>query len=264
MCWNRNVSAAFATFEMAAILFIFIRSRLSSNHYVRRQWLVLPALGSICVMEIIEWMIWSRPEELISILDASSTTCSERNRKLTLFTWLALLPWQPLLTIMPCRRVGSTRNQELLKVPEMLAVVFAVTHFLGFLYVAFDANHPLVRPLEQSNYHSYIHSQSCIYVGQKGHLHWTLRIADTYITPNAFTYALLWTSIAYARPLRFAAGIFLAALVVFVCQLVYFGLSFEAGSVWCWTAGVLCLYFIGQPYLLPIDKTDCVGVDAAY
>lgn len=253
MCYSREVSIAFAVFETAAILFIFCRSRRSRNPFVKKQILVLPGLISVCTMEVIEAIVWSRPEELTSILEADSRMCPERNKRLTLFTFMFLLPWQPFHVIFSCRRAGHPRNRELLRVPEMLAIVYAIAQWLAYIYTSLQENPP-VRNIRESRYISSMHDQTCMYIGTSGHLHWTLRIADTYLTPNAFTYALLWISVAYARPLSFAAGIFLVALAMFAGQLVYFGLSFETGSVWCWAAIVLSIYFCLQPYLLPLNE----------
>ena len=50
---------------------------------------------------------------------------------------------------------------------------------------------------------------------------------------------------------------YLAGLGLFVGLLFYFGLSFEAGSVWCWSAAIFCIYFCLQPCLLPLhDDTE--------
>ena len=80
-------------------------------------------------------------------------------------------------------------------------------------------------------------------------------MVDTFLLPNAFGYLLLWLSLIFARPYQFCAGIYLVVLVLFGAQLVYFEMSFEAGSVWCWSGMILYLYFILQPHVWPVEKT---------
>jgi hypothetical protein len=76
MCWSYSVSVAFALIEAILITFILIRSFLSPDPYVRSQWLLLPALIGICLMEAIEAYVWSRPEELIRVQDTISDSPS--------------------------------------------------------------------------------------------------------------------------------------------------------------------------------------------
>ena len=260
MCWSYKVSATFTSVEVALILFLLIRSRISVDPFVRKQWLVLPSLMSVCVMEAIEAFVWSRPDELISVYDTilPNTTCAKWNQRLTVFVWIFLLPLQPLWVIMPCRRVGSSKNWQILQVPEFLAIVFAAANCFMYLisFVPQIESMMIHRTLSDSGFKSYHHNETCTYLGASGHhLHWAYGLADTYVTPNGFTYFLLWLSVLYARPLRFAAGIYLFAAGVFFTQLVYFKLSWEAGSVWCWTAMFIFVYFAVQPYVLPCKTT---------
>jgi hypothetical protein len=258
MCWSYSVSVMFTSIELVLIMFIVIRSRVSADPFVRKQWLLLPALVSICAMEGIEAFVWSRPDDLVSTLQTATEmgACAKWNHRVTMFTWLFILPWQPLWVILPCRRVGSPDNRLLLQVPEFFAIVLAVIHSLLFLMVALFPHElgsaALHTSLADSNFKSYLHKETCTYLGATGHhLHWCISTADTYLTPNAFTYFLLWSSVAFAKPKRFAGGVFLFVLGMFLLQLAYFEGSWEAGSVWCWSAMVLFLYFALQPYLLP-------------
>lgn len=285
MCWNQSISTLFTITESTLIIFLFIRSRLSHNKWVRSQWLLLPSLLGICIMEGIEAYIWSlnnqlsldssneyHPLLLQSIQETTGTTtskCDKWNSRLTTFTWLFILPWQPLWVIFPCRRVGSTKNKILLYVPEVLAILFGLSNtffwVLTTMFIDNDNNDNeqsqqqllYLQSLQESYYKSYLHTETCTYIGLSGqHLHWSYRFPNTFITPNAFTYALLWFSIIVTKPKRFAAGIYLIALGIFIIQLIYFQLSFEAGSVWCWSAIFIFIYFIIQPYIFPCNNDD--------
>jgi hypothetical protein len=259
MCWSYNVSIAFASIEAAIIAFILVRSRFSIDPFLRKQWLLVPGLTSIWAMEVVEAMLWSRPEELISVRDTidPSVACARFNQRLTVFIWLAILPWQPLWVIIPCRRVGHKDNRLLLQVPEFLAVVSAVAHIFFYMVSKSD------RTLADSNFKSYLHSETCTYLGISGHhLHWTLSTQDSYFAPNLFVYILLWLSVVYARPKRFAAGILLFSLTVFAIQLLYFDMSFEAASVWCWLSMIKFVYFAIQPYVLPCTTSSATNEPA--
>ena len=210
-------------------------------------------------MEAIEAYIWSKPEDLLSVTDTTQAIyprCSKSNYRLTVFVWIFILPWQPFLVIMPCRHAGDKETQTLLKVPEYLAIIFGVANTLLYclssalsrsLNTAFQFQH-----LSSSNLKSYLHNETCTYIGSSGnHLHWTYQFPGHFMAPNPFTYSLLWLSVVFAKPKRFAAGIFVFELLQFLALLVYFDFSFEAGSVWCWSAMIMFLYFVFQPYLLP-------------
>ena len=255
MCWSYTVSVTFALLEAVAITFIFIRSRISSNPFVRSQWMIIPVLLGVCLMEAIEACIWSRPEGLMSVMETmdSDTKCDVWNKRLTIFTWVFVLPWQPLFVIAPCRRVGHIDNRKLLQIPEFMAIVFAAVHCL-LVVVSLFTDDAHLRNLMDSGFKSYYHQETCTYVGLSGHhLHWTVNIPDTFMTPNAFTYSLLWSTVIFAKPKRYAAGIFLFAAALFWTQLAYFSMSFEAGSVWCWSALFVFVYFVVQPYVLPCE-----------
>ena len=67
-------------------------------------------------------------------------------------------------------------------------------------------------------------------------------------------------SVHYAihRVLGPATGVvvFLVMLVVFGLQLLHFGGSFEAGSIWCWSALPTHVYFCMQPYVWPCHEAS--------
>jgi hypothetical protein len=266
MCWSYRVSTTVATAEAFAVLFMAVRSYISRDPWVRRQWLLLPGLSTICAMEAIEAYLWYHQDSLLDPIDQSTMRpCAARNHALTAVVWTCLLPWQPLWVILPCRRANpdDTVNRLRLQIPEALALVFALCHCfvwavtyysmgLSSLPSSDDNSHRLLRSLADSDYTSYLHVDTCTYVGRSGHhLHWAVALMDHFAIPNAYTYALLWLSLVGARPRRFAAAIYLVLVALFGVQLVWFQGSWEAGSVWCWAAAVVFGYFLVQPYVLP-------------
>jgi len=207
-------------------------------------------------MEMIEAYVWAHPDELVPIQESSqgTRTCSKVNQRLTVFLWLFILPWQPLCVIIPCRRVGHPDNRQLLKVPEFLAIVYGFCNLFLYLVSSLPqlSSNMIYRSLAESNFKSYLHTETCTYLGASGHhLQWAYSLPDMFLAPNGYTYFLLWLSVAFARPLRYAAGIFLVAVAIFFVQFIYFDLSWEAGSVWCWAAIILHVYAAVQPYVLP-------------
>lgn len=219
-------------------------------------------LVTVSLVELIEGFIWQ--DEPVSIVYADSHVCSRRNQALTLVIVLGLLPWQPFLVICPCRRVGEARNRDLLQVPEGMAFLFGVavsvtyvlTQILGppfFVTRSIMVEVPnLQDDLSHRYYKNLFHTQTCSFVGESGrHLHWTMALADTWWTPNGWTYMMLWLSVVVARPWAFASGIITAIMVLFLTLVVQFEGSFEAGSVWCWSAVVFSSYFVVQPYIFP-------------
>jgi len=235
------------------IAFIFIRSRNSTNLYIRGQGLLLPIAISICAIETIEALLWALPqEELVSVLESSTHTCSTRNHRLTMLVAFLVLPFQPYLFLFPMRRVGHPRNRDLLRIPEALALIFAVTWCACLLVPVWRKDAPLVS-LEDSGYLSYSHLETCAFVGREGHLHWAFRQMNSYMVPNGFPYFLTFlVPTLFVRPWGFFSGIVTVLTALGFAQLVYFGFSFEFGSVWCWSALLLHVYLVLQPYVMPL------------
>lgn len=255
MCWSRQVSIAFAGFEAAMIIFIAFRALRSKDVYIRGQLFLLPLLLSVFAVETIEALLWEDHDDglLVPVHESSIRSCTLRNKSLTMAIWLGVVSWQPLWCILPCRRVGSPRNRDLLLVPECLALFFGVANLFVY-FVGLLMESPARRRLEESNFTSYLHTETCAYLGKSGHLHWSFATIDSFLTPNAFTYCLLLCSVVVARPWLFSSAILTVNLLVFVLELMYFRMSFESGSVWCWSAVFLSTYIVLQPYVLPIQE----------
>jgi len=246
MCWSYGVSVTFAAIESVIVTFLWKRSCYSRDPNVRAQWFILPLLLTILAIECIEAVLWSVPEDIVPIETALQHRCSARNQRLTFLIWL-MIPFQPYLAIMACRRTGSPRNREILYVSERLALFYAI----GFLFFQLltSTNRSALR---WSDFRDYRHTQTCSFLGRSGqHLQWTSGLMDTYATPNMFGYVMLSIPLLFVQPLHLIAGPVLLSETMFFFQSWELGGSFEAASVWCWSAMLILLYFCAQPYLLP-------------
>lgn len=252
MCFSLAASTSAALFELACLGIIADRAYRSKIQVVREQLLILPLLASIVAMELIEAILWWKAEELGSIYLSDSTRCSTMNRNLSIIIWLAILPWQPLWGIFACRRSGSSKNLELLRVPEFLAFLFGLVSVILFVFGIFLPEEPRFQKFFRSTQNtSYMNFQTCTYIGGKGSLHWTVKFFDYFMTPNAFTYALLSTSVAFARPWRLFSGILMFMQLILAVLLIVKSGSFEAGSEWCFSTLIVFVWLVVQPWFFP-------------
>ena len=269
MCWSLEASIISAVVEFVLIGGITIRAVRSSNPYVRGQLWLLPILLSIATIEAIEALLWM-DEDMVSITESSNNSCSRWNRNLTLTIFLGLMPWQPFTILAGTRRTGDKRNRDLLLAPELLALFYAMT-FVGtylvtslpFLRQDYFADKLPLRSLESTNYTSCFHTTTCTYIGLHGRLHWALASPDAYSTPNTFACTMLWLAVAVARPLRLSAGLWLSLWAWMVFLLLFpLEMTFESGSVWCWSGIAASIYVVLQPYVLPCRQvvTDDISL----
>jgi hypothetical protein len=136
-----------------------------------------------------------------------------------------------------------------------MAIVTVLSALMCFFASQVFPQHPFfeAKHVSRSNYMGFAHNETCAYIGRSGHhLHWTSAYADTHMSPNTFAYVLLWIPLVFARPLRFCALPFLLMLGVFGFQLYALNGSYEAGSIWCWSALNVHIYFLVQPHIWPI------------
>jgi hypothetical protein len=258
MCWSERSSVSFAAAEAFFIYFLTIRALHSKDRYIRQQLHVIPMALSILVIEVIEALLWARPEEMIAIEKSQSQiACPTRNRALTLAAF-SIIFFQPFLVIYSCRRSGLTQNLSLFMIPEKLSILFGLSFLAVYIYAISISSESSVwlRKLADTRYKSYTNDKTCTYFGSNGHLQWSIATLDSFFTPNAYAYSLLWLSCIFARPLRLLGGIFAFGLFMFLFFLVEMRGSFEAGSVWCWSGIILHLYLVVQPYLLPIKASE--------
>ena len=252
MCFSFAASTCAAIVELICFLIVANRAYRSKTQEVRDQLLILPMLASVIAIELIESILWWRSEELKSIHVSDSAKCSAPNRNLTLVIWTAVLPWQPFWAIFACRRSGTSRNQELLRVPEFLAFVFGCVCATSFLFANILPEEPQFRKFFRSSKNtSYLNYQTCTYIGETGSLHWTIKAFDYFMTPNAFTYVLLSISVAFARPWRLFSGILMFMLFILSGLLLAKHGSFESGSEWCFSALILFIWLVVQPLAFP-------------
>lgn len=77
-----------------------------------------------------------------------------------------------------------------------------------------------------------------------------MKLSGHVLLPNAFPYFVLLAIVIFVQPFRLVGAIITIMLCVFTFFYVRYGYSFEAGSVWCWTALLMDLYLlIGLPLL---------------
>jgi len=253
MCWSRNVSIATVAIEALCLACIFYRSRCATNPKLKAYLLHTPVLVTIMTMEVIEAILWSRPDELIPIgeAEASAVSCPARNSALTTIVWLVILPWQPYLILTAERRwpMNESHTRDLLRGPELLGLALALA-FDAFVVYSSVASGPF-RKLEGAGLRGFMSSQTCTYIGRHHHLHWSVRLVDTFLTPNTFSYVLLFGATLFFRPIWHNAAFL--SVIIFLGQSLYYG-GFEAGSVWCWLCILIFLGGAAQAYCLPLHE----------
>lgn len=255
MCWNFQVSVAAASLEACLLLHLVIRACRSSEPRFRQQLSLLPILSSILLVEIIESIIWHNQHSLKGIQEADDdkgNPCPELNHILTLALWIII--WmQPYSVIFAARKSGDPNNDGILIISQNISVFFGLAAICMYLYAGYfmeDPDNTLPR-MYDSRFKSYLNRYTCTYIGLHGHLHWTIAMAETVLTPNAFAYAMLFLSTAFAHPKQIVAVPSLIMMLIFFLQSMWFEGSFEAGSMWCFTAIVVFMYYTIQPWVWP-------------
>jgi hypothetical protein len=108
--------------------------------------------------------------------------------------------------------------------------------------------------LSWSGFRDYRHWETCTFIGKSGvHLQWTTNMDDTYATPNMFSYLMLSIPLWYAKPFKLIAGPIVLSELLFFWQSWRLGGSFEAASVWCWSAMLILSYYCAYPYVFPLS-----------
>ena len=235
MCWSGPVSLGSALVECLLLMFVIVRAVYTDDYYIRAQLLFVPIMLSVIFVELAEFLIW-QDDELMPITSADDIdqTCSRYNQTLSLFVYLTVLPWQPLWVIMACRRVNGKKNYDIFQVPELLAAMFGVASVMNYFlsqtgkWSSIWSSQISLHKLRDSGYKGYHHYETCTFIGRHGHLHWVYAVADTYMSPNAFAYHLLFFCGWFSRPWRMVAPI----VGIAQCTFVYFFIRFE-GSWEC-------------------------------
>lgn len=247
MCWSLEVSLAFASAELIALAFIAWRcaTQAHASPAIASQRYWLPAMVSIASIELLEVLLWAEGDSLTPITEAVHATCTARNARLTRALGL-LIYWQPLAFIWACQHGGDPSNRERLLAPQWMAVAMGVACLVA-LGLGERAGVE-VHDAALSHFRSFASRRTCTYIGRHGHLHWTFRMAAGHLLPNTFSYLLLTSTCVLARPaaIRVVVSLYLLAYIGCLAALDW---SFEASSVWCWSAIVIYAAFIVQPYV---------------
>ena len=253
MCWNFHISVAAASLEAGLLLLIMTRACRSSEPRFHQQISLLPILSSILLVEIVEAIMWHDQNSLKGIRDADeeSDPCPRLNHRLTLALWMII--WtQPYSVIFAARKSGDPSNDLALKVSQNMSVLFWMAAIGEYLYAAhFARGGDVLSRMGDSRFKSYLNRETCTYVGLHEHLHWTIAMPNDIFTPNAFSYAMLFLSTTFSRPKHVIAVPSLVMMIIFFLQSIWFEGSFEAGSMWCFTAIVVFVYFTVQPWVWP-------------
>lgn len=225
MCWNFQISVAAASQEACFLLLLVIRACCSSEPRFRQQLSLLPILSSILLVEIIESIIWHNQHSLTGIQEADEegNACPKLNHILTLALWMII--WmQPYSVIFAARNSGDPNNYGALLISQNMSVLFGLAAICMYLYAWYfieDPDNTLPR-MHESQFKSYLNRDTCTYIGLHGHLHWTIAMAETILTPNAFAYAMLFLSTAFARPKQIVAVPSLIMMLIFFLQSIWF------------------------------------------
>mmetsp|Transcript_114379 Transcript_114379/g.243969 ORF Transcript_114379/g.243969 Transcript_114379/m.243969 type:complete len:288 (+) Transcript_114379:84-947(+) len=256
MCWSFRVSVIFATIEFGCLAFLIWRSLCNKKDpVVQAQRFIIPLLITVFLVEVCEAFIWVDEGTLLSIFEGDQQPCpTKKNTVITRFL-LFILSVQPLCTTFACRFTGVPENMLLYRIPMYLAVLNIVGHMIAlFMGEVFDWH---LIPLAESSFKGMSGLFSCTYIGRNGHLHWVWKTSQIYVLPGAFTYSVLSVLCVFACPFWLMGGPICISTFIYFLFLIYFNFSFEAGSVWCWSALYLFIFYIIQPYILNING-ECV------
>ena len=262
MCWSAPVAASFAAFEFVSLVIIACRVR-----YAAAKWRgpadlwILPLLSTILAIELLEAIAWG-----LDVVDPLPTdeealevyTCPWAN---VVITRIALIPiaLQPFCAVLPIWGTAppnGSNSRETFKLPLLSAGLVSIG-IIASLVVGelFGDSTPAVavQPLSCTNSLGFAADQTCTFIGAHGHLHWTLRMSMSWLSPGGFAYAVaMVVPVFFARPFAPVGMPFLIFLGIFAALIVRMGGSFEAASVWCWSALALILYFVLYPYVLAV------------
>ncbi|CAB9516052.1 expressed unknown protein [Seminavis robusta] len=267
MCWSFKVSMVFALLEASSTFYLYQRAKKSTDPYIRAQLWVVPLLITIFLVEITEAFVWLDPT-LLPVTAQEGPPCSAYNRNLTMVFWFLVYPWQPLLCTIPCRRVGHPRNRDIFAGIEIVAIALPIWHIMIYILEItphlLDEHYNPPPPrfdIQRQAYQTFQNSETCTYVGQNGHLFWTLATATSWLSPNGTCYIILFSSFILCKPKRFFAGMALFMSALALCLNTYYRGSMEMASMWCWLGMLMHIYFILQPYLLPCNDNNSYSAD---
>jgi len=191
--------------EATTPLYITHRALHSKTQAAREQLLILPMLLSKLALEILEALLWSYPNEL-KILSFLKIRHMDSYMIMATVMDPLLLSWKKSWLIESSRISGAS--------PQCCLCVHR-----GIRFLLLDDDGPTsfntsLRNMADFNHLSHLSRHAGTHIGKHGHLQWTVKYSDSYATPNAFTYFLLWTPIVFASPCRLFSGMVTGTLVV--------------------------------------------------
>jgi len=274
MCWNFEVSVAFAVAE--SLLFVTILILPESRKY----WRIAPILLTIIAVEAAEAAIWKTGvEPKISRLSYHDT-CPVTNR---FMMWIIIMAVavQPIFSSWYVFKAsmlrGSNRNLQVEKYSLLLGYLI----FVGILNAGsilirlilaeaspdtFKIIIPLKELTEGSGYtnanstdnilekypNSLIYSESCAYVGDNGHLHWQWGLTYAKYAPNyIFIYLLIGSTSGYYLYIlvdKIEAVIWVFFFLLLFLWVVLLG-DAEGSSMWCWSGILIHLFYLVYPHM---------------
>jgi hypothetical protein len=121
-----------------------------------------------------------------------------------------------------------------------MAAVLALSYYVAL--VLGEVGEVDVVPFEATGRLGMHGAGTCTLRGKFRHLHWVFKASANFMLPNGFAYVFMMLPPLLAEPSRLLAaplGAYLAVFAGLFCAMDY---SFEAGSVWCWSAVGLHAY----------------------
>ncbi len=242
MCWSQGVSWGFAIAEALSLAWLCRHS----DGFARPVRHLRPLLASICFVEVAEACIW--PTVSKTVFASALGGCSAANRLLTLAVF-ANLSLQPLLANLAAlalarreraRPLGEAREAvEAFRITSLMAAALAAALFAALALG--EVGEADLLPFEATGRRGMHGEETCSLLGARGHLHWVFKMSANFMLPNGFAYMLMMVPPLFARPRHLLAAPLGAYLAVFAALFSSMGYSFEAGSVWCWSAiGLHC------------------------
>jgi hypothetical protein len=241
MCWSQQVSWGFAVAEALSLLLL---CRLAGG-FAGPVKHMRPLLASICLIEVLEAFFWPT----VSVSSAGNRcgiSCGSGNRFITLaiFANLSVQPLLVNLAALALAKLAKAQPQrEAFEITSRMAAALAVC-FLGALALGEIGEVDIV-PFEATGKLGMHATETCSLLGAHGHLHWVFKMSANFMLPNGFAYVLMMLPPLFARPWHLLAAPLGAYLAIFAGLFFSMGYSFEAGSVWCWSAiGLHCYAYI--------------------
>nr|QOI90590.1 hypothetical protein HWQ62_00459 [Pyramimonas orientalis virus] len=244
MCWNKEVSIAFSIVELCGIIYLYGLCRGSGSPTIH----MFPMLISILLIEVSEAFLW--PYVTASYDATIDSTCPMINSLVTRFIYVTLC-FQPIFVNMAAYYIhNNLYDRRMFSVPLKLSLIVGGGLVLSMLcgeLLEID-----LRSFIDTGDKGFHNTVSCSYIGNHSHMHWTWKNSAHFLLPNGFTYIIMFIPPLFSKPYWVVAFPVAFYLCVLATLFVAFDFSFEAGSVWCWTAMGLHIYYIGCEYMISI------------